>query len=159
MAEGVAAPSGGNITEADEDVLMDFAKKMDGPLQILEGHIDKLGKSQGALQSAFKGNAGNAVYNAFGNVLTTGAKVADYIEQIMQMILSSRRCSSSSRKWEMPLTEATVRVAPGPGRTTARSKAPPARPRPRSTGHNRSFRHCRPESFIFLSYSREGSLQ
>lgn len=89
MAEGVAAPSGGNITEADEDVLMEFAKKMDGPLQTLEGHISSLGKSQGALQTAFKGNAGNAVYNAFGNVLTTGAKVADYIEQIMQMILSS----------------------------------------------------------------------
>ncbi|MCX0273815.1 hypothetical protein NLM24_24620 [Nocardia zapadnayensis] len=89
MAEGVAAPTGGNITEADEDVLMEFGKKMEGPLQTLEGHLKSLSGSQGTLQTAFKGNAGNAVYNAFGNVLQTGSKVAEYIEQIMQMILSS----------------------------------------------------------------------
>lgn len=78
-----------NLTEADETTLVNFASGMNGPLQTLEGNLRTLGGSQGLLQEAFKGQAGGAVYNAFGNVLDTGKKVAVYIEEIMQKINTS----------------------------------------------------------------------
>ncbi|MGW5388332.1 WXG100 family type VII secretion target [Nocardia sp. NPDC003963] len=83
-ADGVAG-----LTQADPDTLIAVSKKMSTPLQTLEGHLKSLAGSQGTLQTAFKGNAGDAVYNAFGNVLTTGSKVAEYIEQIMQEIIAA----------------------------------------------------------------------
>ncbi|GGL40600.1 WXG100 family type VII secretion target [Nocardia jinanensis] len=83
-ADGVAG-----LTQADPDTLVAVSKKMATPLQTLEGHLKSLAGSQGTLQTAFKGNAGDAVYNAFGNVLTTGSKVAEFIEQIMQEIIGA----------------------------------------------------------------------
>lgn len=78
-----------NLTQADEATLVNFASGMNGPLQTLEGNLRTLGGSQGMLQSAFKGKAGTAVENAFGNVLDTGKRVAVYIEEIMGKINTS----------------------------------------------------------------------
>ncbi|MFI1461029.1 hypothetical protein [Nocardia carnea] len=79
----------GNFTRADETTLMDFANGMNGPLQTLERNLGELGGSQNLLQEAFKGQAGGAVFNAFGNVLDTGKQLASYIEQILNMIQTS----------------------------------------------------------------------
>jgi uncharacterized protein YukE len=62
---------------------------MNGPLQTLEGHLKTLGSAQNDLQAAFKGSAGTAVYNAFGNVLSTGTQVAHFIEEIIQGIVQA----------------------------------------------------------------------
>ncbi|WP_063062704.1 hypothetical protein [Nocardia sienata] len=80
---------GGNFTRADEQTLMNFANGMNGPLQTLEGNLTSLGNSQGILDRAFTGKAGDAVFNAFGNVQDTGRQVAMKIEEIMGMIKTS----------------------------------------------------------------------
>lgn len=84
-----AAPGTAGVTDADVDQLIAFAKGMNGPLQTLEGHLKKLGGAQNDLQAAFQGNAGTAVYNAFGNVLSTGTSVVQFIEEIIQGINNS----------------------------------------------------------------------
>jgi len=90
MADGIsAAPGTAGVTDADVDQLVAFAKGMNGPLQTLEGHLKTLGGAQNDLQAAFKGSAGTAVYNAFGNVLSTGTRVVQFIEEIIQGINNS----------------------------------------------------------------------
>ncbi|NKY34769.1 hypothetical protein HGA13_17050 [Nocardia speluncae] len=78
-----------NFTEADETTLTNFATGMNGPLQDLEKNLSRLGGSQNTLQTAFVGQAGTAVENAFANVLDTGRNVALKIEEIMGMIHKS----------------------------------------------------------------------
>ncbi|WP_280400034.1 hypothetical protein [Nocardia carnea] len=78
-----------NLTEVQEGVLESFANGMNGPLQTLESNLRTLGQSQNALMTAFVGQAGTAVENAFGNVLDTGKQVAVKIEEIMGMINKS----------------------------------------------------------------------
>jgi len=78
-----------NFTEADETTLTNFATGMNGPLQDLEKNLSRLGGSQSTLQTAFVGQAGTAVENAFANVLDTGRNVAVKIEEIMGMIHTS----------------------------------------------------------------------
>jgi uncharacterized protein YukE len=79
----------GSITKANPDDLVEIAKKMDGPLQGLETNLGRLTNIQGILEAAFKGNAGQAVYNAFGNVHSTGTSVAQYMESVMAQIVSA----------------------------------------------------------------------
>ncbi|MFQ6226323.1 WXG100 family type VII secretion target [Nocardia sp. NPDC002869] len=74
------------IFQANPDDLIAIAKKMNGPLQNLERHLKDLTSIQGTLETAFKGNAGQAVYNAFGNVHSTGTGIARYLEDIMAQI-------------------------------------------------------------------------
>lgn len=78
-----------NLTEVQEGALESFANGMNGPLQTLESNLRTLGQSQNALMTAFVGQAGTAVENAFGNVLDTGKQVAVKIEEIMGMINKS----------------------------------------------------------------------
>jgi WXG100 family type VII secretion target len=77
------------VTQANPDDLVAIAKKMDGPLQGLETNLGRLTNIQGILEAAFKGNAGQAVYNAFGNVHQTGTGVAQYLESVMAQIVSA----------------------------------------------------------------------
>ncbi|MET8797762.1 WXG100 family type VII secretion target [Nocardia sp. NPDC004568] len=78
-----------SVTQANPDDLVAIAKKMDGPLQGLETNLKRLTGVQGILEAAFKGNAGQAVYNAFGNVHSTGSGVAQYMESVMAQIVSA----------------------------------------------------------------------
>ncbi|WP_063131564.1 WXG100 family type VII secretion target [Nocardia fusca] len=77
------------VTQANPDDLVAIAKKMDGPSQNLQAHLKGLTDIQGILEAAFKGNAGQAVYNAFGNVHSTGSQVAQYLESVMAQINSA----------------------------------------------------------------------
>ncbi|WP_416565146.1 WXG100 family type VII secretion target [Nocardia testacea] len=81
--------AGQSITQANPDDLVAIAKKMDGPLQGLETNLGRLTNIQGILEAAFKGNAGQAVYNAFGNVHSTGTGVAQYMESVMAQIVQA----------------------------------------------------------------------
>ncbi|MEU1985849.1 hypothetical protein [Nocardia sp. NPDC019395] len=88
MAGGLEAANMPGLTQADGDQMVAISKQMSGPLQTLEKDLKALGGAQGVLETAFRGNAGNAVYNAFGNVLTTGSNLARFMEQIMDQIIS-----------------------------------------------------------------------
>lgn len=83
------------VTSADEHTLLEFAKKLDGPLQILQGDLKKLGGAQDELRVAFVGVAGDAIFNAFGNVQSTGTDVARYLEEILNSIKKSAADYSS----------------------------------------------------------------
>ncbi|MEV0367400.1 WXG100 family type VII secretion target [Nocardia fusca] len=78
-----------SVTQANPDDLVAIAKKMDGPSQNLQTNLKGLVDIQGILEAAFKGNAGQAVYNAFGNVHSTGSQVAQYLESVMAQINSA----------------------------------------------------------------------